>query len=92
MKICLLVLLALAAVAVALPVEDDNMQDNTLQNVFPEDVQDVFPEDVHFRVRRASCDLFSGFGPNHSICAGHCILKKYHGGYCNSRGVCVCRN
>ncbi|XP_019527113.3 defensin-C-like [Aedes albopictus] len=46
------------------------------------------------RRKRISCDLLSGLGWNHSICAGHClaISWRYRGGYCNDRGVCVCRS
>ena len=46
----------------------------------------------HVRAKRATCDLASGFGVNHSLCASHCILLGKKGGYCNSKAVCVCRN
>lgn len=51
----------------------------------------VEPE-LHARYRRATCDLLSGFGVNHSACAAHCLLRGNRGGSCNGRGVCVCRN
>ncbi|XP_018799477.1 PREDICTED: sapecin-like [Bactrocera latifrons] len=43
------------------------------------------------RQKRATCDLLSGTGVNHSACAAHCLLRGNRGGYCNSRAVCVCR-
>ncbi|XP_032690017.1 defensin-like isoform X2 [Odontomachus brunneus] len=72
----------IAAVAVAVPIEGDNMQD--MFDLVPED-------DVHFRVRRATCDLIGG-GIGDSLCAAHCLAKGYRGGYCNNKRVCVCRN
>ncbi|XP_017464798.1 PREDICTED: phormicin-like [Rhagoletis zephyria] len=44
------------------------------------------------RDKRATCDLLSGFGLKHTACAGHCLVRGNRGGYCNGRGVCVCRN
>ncbi|XP_053963329.1 defensin Lucifensin-like [Anastrepha ludens] len=44
------------------------------------------------RPKRATCDLLSGFGVKHGACAAHCLLRGNRGGYCNGRGVCVCRN
>ncbi|XP_012162173.1 phormicin-like [Ceratitis capitata] len=43
------------------------------------------------RQKRATCDLLSGFGVNHSACALHCLLRGKRGGYCDGRGVCNCR-
>lgn len=43
---------------------------------------------------RITCDLLSGLGWNHALCAAHCLAiwgGGYTGGYCNSQGVCVCR-
>lgn len=52
--------------------------------------QDVEEELV--RHKRATCDLLSGFGVNHSACAARCItINRRSGGYCNGSGVCVCR-
>ncbi|XP_073847347.1 phormicin-like [Musca autumnalis] len=48
--------------------------------------------DLHGRYKRATCDLLSGTGVNHSACAAHCLLRGNRGGYCNGKGVCVCRN
>ncbi|XP_073845400.1 phormicin-like [Musca autumnalis] len=47
---------------------------------------------LHIRYKRATCDLLSGMGVQHSACAAHCLLRGNRGGYCNGRGVCVCRN
>ncbi|XP_013118143.1 phormicin-like [Stomoxys calcitrans] len=47
--------------------------------------------EVHGRYKRATCDLLSGMGVNHSACAAHCLLRGNRGGYCNSKAVCVCR-
>ncbi|XP_011182230.1 sapecin-like [Zeugodacus cucurbitae] len=44
------------------------------------------------RQKRATCDLLSGTGVNHSACAAHCLLRGNRGGYCNGKAVCVCRN
>ncbi|KAI8126922.1 hypothetical protein FF38_13966 [Lucilia cuprina] len=51
----------------------------------------IEPE-LHGRYKRATCDLLSGTGANHSACAAHCLLRGNRGGYCNSKAVCVCRN
>ncbi|KAM7345429.1 phormicin-like [Cochliomyia hominivorax] len=48
--------------------------------------------ELHGRYKRATCDLLSGTGINHSACAAHCLLRGNRGGYCNEKGVCVCRN
>lgn len=45
----------------------------------------------HLRSKRATCDILSGFGVNHSACAIHCVLRFRGGGHCNARGVCICR-
>nr|2E3F_A Chain A, defensin, mutant DEF-BAT [Anopheles gambiae] len=43
----------------------------------------------------ATCDLASFSSqwvtPNDSLCAAHCIARRYRGGYCNGKRVCVCR-
>ncbi|XP_014484691.1 PREDICTED: defensin-like [Dinoponera quadriceps] len=90
MKICVSVLLALAAVAIALPVEtlfncsfaDDNTQD--LSKL-------LFENYVHLCARRTTSDLLSAFKVNDFACAAHCMLRGKSGGSCNSRRVCVCR-
>lgn len=45
----------------------------------------------HHRERRVTCDLMSGLGVGHSICAAHCLAKGYKGGSCTSNGICECR-
>uniref|UniRef100_A0A182IZF8 Invertebrate defensins family profile domain-containing protein n=1 Tax=Anopheles atroparvus TaxID=41427 RepID=A0A182IZF8_ANOAO len=49
------------------------------------------PEE-HQRFKRATCDLTSGTSAGSSICAAHCLVKGFRGGYCNDKLVCVCRN
>lgn len=56
-----------------------------------EALKQVEPE-LHGRYKRATCDLLSGTGVNHSACAAHCLLRGNRGGYCNDKAVCVCRN
>lgn len=53
-------------------------------------LKELEPE-LHNRYKRATCDLLSGTGVNHSACAAHCLLRGNRGGYCNSKAVCVCR-
>lgn len=47
----------------------------------------------HNRQKRATCDLLSAWGVNHTACAAHCLTngRGNRGGYCNSKGVCICR-
>lgn len=45
----------------------------------------------HYRQKRATCDLLSGFGVNHSACSIHCVARGFRGGWCDSRAVCNCR-
>lgn len=47
--------------------------------------------DSHIRHKRATCDLLSMLNVQHTVCAIHCIQRKYKGGYCSSKAVCVCR-
>lgn len=68
----------------------------SLVQAYPEplsaEVKDTFMEaESRVRQKRASCDLLSGFGVNHSVCAAHCIARGRMGGYCNGQAVCVCR-
>ncbi|KAJ2942145.1 hypothetical protein O0L34_g11060 [Tuta absoluta] len=67
----------------ALSVEE--AQENVLEGFI------AVEENEESRQARATCDLASGLGWNHTLCAAHCIWKGYKGGACNSRGVCVCR-
>uniref|UniRef100_A0A182JEU8 INVERT_DEFENSINS domain-containing protein n=1 Tax=Anopheles atroparvus TaxID=41427 RepID=A0A182JEU8_ANOAO len=62
---------------------------NTLFDELPEETHHVALE--NYRVKRATCDLTSGTGVGSSLCAVHCIAKRYRGGYCNGKRVCVCR-
>ncbi|KAH8299962.1 hypothetical protein KR044_007986 [Drosophila immigrans] len=47
--------------------------------------------ELNLRQKRATCDLLSAFNVNHSACAVHCIARRYKGGYCSDKAVCVCR-
>ncbi|XP_013119114.1 phormicin-like [Stomoxys calcitrans] len=67
-----------------LPAKDGKFVDGALA------LKQLEPE-VHARYKRATCDLLSGTGVNHSACAAHCVLRGNRGGYCNSKAVCVCR-
>lgn len=49
-------------------------------------------QEENVRVKRFTCDVLSGFGWNHAPCALHCSARGNKGGYCNGKGVCVCRN
>lgn len=63
---------------------------NTLLDELPEETHHAAVE--NYRAKRATCDLASGFGVGSSLCAAHCIARRYRGGYCNNQAVCVCRN
>nr|ASY93144.1 defensin A [Aedes aegypti] len=63
---------------------------NSLFDELPEETYQAAVE--NFRLKRATCDLLSGFGVGDSACAAHCIARGNRGGYCNSEKVCVCRN
>ncbi|XP_058460448.1 defensin-C-like [Malaya genurostris] len=62
----------------------------TLFDELPEESYQATAE--NYRLKRATCDLLSGFGVNDSACALHCVARGNRGGYCNSQKVCVCRN
>ncbi|XP_061400764.1 defensin Lucifensin-like [Musca vetustissima] len=84
--ITIFAIFCLVAVASATPPnEESNFVHGSLA------LKQLEPE-LHNRYKRATCDLFSGLGVNHSACAAHCLLRGNRGGYCNGRGVCVCRN
>ncbi|XP_050067675.1 defensin [Anopheles maculipalpis] len=94
---CVTIICALVVVLAA-------VLDNSVQAVPEEQIAalntllDELPEETHqaavenYRAKRATCDLASGFGVGSSLCAAHCIARRYRGGYCNSKAVCVCRN
>ncbi|XP_065093676.1 defensin-C-like [Ochlerotatus camptorhynchus] len=63
---------------------------NSLLDELPEESYQAAVE--NYRLKRATCDLLSGFGVGDSACAAHCIARRNRGGYCNSKKVCVCRN
>lgn len=51
---------------------------------------EVITEPAHPRFRRATCDIL-GHWVGSAACATHCIARRFRGGYCNSKQVCVCR-
>ncbi|XP_061400765.1 phormicin-like [Musca vetustissima] len=75
----------LASLAKGSPLEDAKF-------VHGADALKQLEPELHNRYKRATCDLLSGLGVNHSACAAHCLLRGNRGGYCNGKGVCVCRN
>ncbi|XP_016998064.2 defensin-like [Drosophila takahashii] len=81
-----LALVACSVQAQPVPEEDQNPADHPLVN------QDVHEEMQHSRQKRATCDLLSKWNWNHTACAAHCIAKRFKGGYCSDKAVCVCRN
>ncbi|XP_055534736.1 defensin-C-like [Wyeomyia smithii] len=92
-SLAVLCLIAAAAVCNGFPQElADEVQSyaNSLFDELPEESYKAAEE--NYRLKRATCDLLSGFGVNDSACAAHCIARGNRGGYCNSKKVCVCRN
>ncbi|XP_025989792.2 defensin [Solenopsis invicta] len=90
MKIYVFALLVVAVVAFALPIGDGVPLESMLQ-ANEDGFMKLAPIEKHNRQRRATCDLMSGLGVDHSACAAHCILKGKTGGHCSSTGVCNCR-
>ncbi|XP_053661445.1 defensin [Anopheles marshallii] len=91
--ICTIVVVVLAALentSVQAAPEEQLASLNTLLDELPEETHHAAVE--NYRAKRATCDLASGFGVGSSLCAAHCIARRYRGGYCNSKAVCVCRN
>ncbi|XP_055630944.1 defensin-C-like [Toxorhynchites rutilus septentrionalis] len=94
--ICVIAALCVAAVissGYAYPQEladEVQSQVNTLFDELPEESYQAAVD--NYRLKRATCDLLSGFGVGDSACAAHCIARRNRGGYCNSKKVCVCRN
>ncbi|XP_037938236.1 lucifensin-like [Teleopsis dalmanni] len=48
-------------------------------------------EVAHHRQKRATCDLLAPTGYKETLCAAHCIVLGYRGGWCDSKAVCNCR-
>ncbi|XP_055591993.1 defensin-B-like [Uranotaenia lowii] len=46
---------------------------NTLFDELPEESYQAAVD--NYRLKRATCDLLSGFGVNDSACAAHCVLR-----------------
>lgn len=44
------------------------------------------------RSKLITCDLLDPSGWSKTLCAAHCILLGHHGGCCNGKSICQCRN
>ncbi|XP_077277599.1 defensin-like [Temnothorax americanus] len=83
MKIYVFALLVVAAVTFA--------RQLTVEDEVPLDILDLplasenksSPIELHHRERRFTC--------SHNACNAHCIVRNRKGGYCNGKGLCVCR-
>uniref|UniRef100_A0A336KXK7 CSON013028 protein n=1 Tax=Culicoides sonorensis TaxID=179676 RepID=A0A336KXK7_CULSO len=62
-----------------------NLKDESIKDLH------IIDQPDYLRTKRATCDLLSGFGWNHSPCAIHCSLRGNKGGYCNSRVNSECK-
>ncbi|XP_055380941.1 U-Asilidin(12)-Dg3b-like [Condylostylus longicornis] len=69
------------AMTIAYPFEIDSNLDAGEELHFDSDLQHGL------RQKRATCDLLA----NEQLCAAHCLLKGFKGGWCDSRKVCNCR-
>lgn len=63
----------------------ENLIKNYLNNF--KDPETAEAPEVLLRHKRATCDLFA----NEQLCAAHCIVRGFRGGWCDSRKVCNCR-
>ncbi|KAH8402151.1 hypothetical protein KR009_010160 [Drosophila setifemur] len=94
MKFIVFLALALAVFCViqAQPVPEEPLQEAVEDH--PLEQPEISVQEVveHSRQKRATCDLLSKWNWNHTACAAHCLTKRFKGGYCNDKAVCVCRN
>lgn len=90
-SIIIFVLVATLMAVSAFPVEEAEL-DESYQPIVEHPEVNVAVHEENHRVKRDTCDLLSGLGWGHAPCAAHCKLRGNRGGYCNSQGVCVCRN
>ncbi|XP_017960405.1 defensin-A-like [Drosophila navojoa] len=92
-SIVFLTLLVVVTMAIAQPVvkETFEVKEKAVSLADLEEEQPAAPVD-HQRYKRATCDLLSFLNVSHAACTAHCLLKRFKGGYCNSKAVCVCRN
>lgn len=93
-SIVCLTLLVVVTLAIAQPVVKETVEvkeDFVVSPAALEEVQPAAPV-AHQRYKRATCDLLSFLNVNNSACAVHCLAKRFKGGYCNSKAVCVCRH
>ncbi|KAH8331793.1 hypothetical protein KR074_012186 [Drosophila pseudoananassae] len=94
MKVIVFLVLALvlACVVQAQPVADKSLKEVLEVHTLEEDLPENADVQEHSRQKRATCDLLSKWNWNHTACAAHCLARKYKGGYCNDKAVCVCRH
>ncbi|XP_017087911.2 defensin [Drosophila bipectinata] len=94
MKVIIFLALAfvLACVVQAQPVADKSQKEVLEVHTLEEDLPENADVQEHSRQKRATCDLLSKWNWNHTACAAHCLARKYKGGYCNDKAVCVCRH
>ncbi|KAH8232907.1 hypothetical protein KR026_001765 [Drosophila bipectinata] len=94
MKVIVFLALALVLVGVvqAQPVADKSLKEVLEVHTLEEDLPENADVQEHSRQKRATCDLLSKWNWNHTACAAHCLARKYKGGYCNDKAVCVCRH
>lgn len=79
----------ISATPVIDPVEHEELQIDDQIDLHVKDGDNEV--EVPSRTKRATCDLLSIFNVNDSACAAHCLAKRFRGGYCNKKKVCVCR-
>ncbi|XP_026327948.1 defensin-A-like [Hyposmocoma kahamanoa] len=86
--VIVLFVVTMAVAALAVPVKEPE-EGAEYENEF----FDFQPDSSVIQSPRITCDLLSGVvGGPHTLCATHCILKGFRGGYCSDKGVCICRN
>ncbi|KAH8370304.1 hypothetical protein KR093_002985 [Drosophila rubida] len=88
--VCLGFVVLFLALIQAHPVLDET-QEVLLTDVDSPDTLVEADTGLNLRQKRATCDLLSAFNVNHSACAVHCIARRFKGGYCSDKAVCVCR-
>ncbi|XP_034106359.1 defensin [Drosophila albomicans] len=88
--VCLGFVVLFLALAQSQPVLDETQEVQLTDVDTPDTLVDATSE-LNLRQKRATCDLLSAFNVNHSACAVHCISRRYKGGYCSDKAVCVCR-
>ncbi|EDW01690.1 defensin [Drosophila grimshawi] len=91
--VCFSLLVLVVYSSQAHPVAEEQLveQDQPLAEVQEVGVAEAAEPELHSRQKRATCDLLSKWNVNHTACAAHCLAKRFKGGYCNNKAICVCR-